>query len=109
MHGLFGENRDMEKLTREELFELVWTTPMSKLATRFGVSGVALAKACAKYDIPRPAQGYWQRLALGIEVERPRLPASDYGKSIVLAGVPLAKAEGAVEEPLIVVSERLID
>jgi hypothetical protein len=44
----------MEKLTRQELFDLVWTTPMTKLAARFGVSDVALAKTCAKYGIPRP-------------------------------------------------------
>ena len=99
----------MEKLTREELFELVWTTPMSKLAARFGVSGVALAKTCTKYDIPRPGREYWQQLAVGIKSKRPRLPDSDDGKSIVLARVPLAKAEGAVAEPLVVVSERLID
>ena len=40
----------METMTREELFELVWTTPMSKLAVRFGVSDVALAKTSSLLD-----------------------------------------------------------
>src|ERR1700689_2840406 len=74
----------METLTRKELFELVWTTPMSKLAARFGVSDVALAKTCAKFDIPRPGRGYWQQLAAGIKPRRPRLPASEARGSVVL-------------------------
>ena len=66
----------MTTLNREELFELVWTTPMSRLASRFGVSDVALAKICAKHDVPRPGRGYWQQLATGIRIERPKLPRS---------------------------------
>ena len=106
---VLDENPRMEKLTREELFELVWTTPMNKLAARFGVSGVALAKTCARFNIPRPAQGHWQRLALGTATEKPQLPPSDDGNSIVLATVPLAKVEGAVAEPIVAVSERRSD
>jgi hypothetical protein len=99
----------MEKLTRKELFDLVWTTPMSKLAARFGVSDVALAKTCAKYDIPRPGRGYWQQLAAGIKGKRPRLPSSKDSEPIVLARMPLANIEAVGEEPIVVVSERLTD
>ena len=63
---------------------LVWTTPMSKLAARFGVSDVALAKTCAKFDVPRPALGYWQQLAAGMKPRRPRLPVSEVRGSVVL-------------------------
>ena len=99
----------MAKLTREELFELVWTTPMSKLAARFGVSGVALAKTCTKYDIPRPGRGYWQQLAVGISSERPNLPASEQGAAVVLARVPLPGTEVEVSAPTVSVPERLTD
>lgn len=40
------------KLTRRDLYEAVWLEPMSKLAKRFGVSGVALAKICRRHEIP---------------------------------------------------------
>jgi len=72
----------MEKLTREELFDLVWTTPMSKLAARFGVSDVALAKVCVKLDIPRPSRGYWQQRAVGDDGERPLLPDAEPGAEL---------------------------
>jgi hypothetical protein len=33
-------------VTREELYDLVWSTRMSRLAPEFGISDVALAKVC---------------------------------------------------------------
>lgn len=82
---------------------------MSKLAARFGVSDVALAKTCAKYGIPRPGRGYWQQLAAGIKRKRPRLPSSHDTEPIVFAQGPLPNAQSVVEEPIVVVSESLID
>jgi hypothetical protein len=42
-------------LTRQSLYELVWSTPMSSLAHDFGISDVALAKRCRAVDVPRYA------------------------------------------------------
>jgi hypothetical protein len=36
------------KFKREELYELVWAEPIKKLATRFEISDVGLAKACRR-------------------------------------------------------------
>jgi hypothetical protein len=58
-------------LTRKELFDLVWSTPMNKLAARFGLSSVGLAKTCERFHIPRPPQGHWARLAWNKNPERP--------------------------------------
>lgn len=58
----------------EELYELVWSTPMSKLARRLGVSDVGLAKACKRADIPGPGLGYWAKLQHGKKVMRTPLP-----------------------------------
>ena len=40
--------------TRKELFDLVWSTPASQLRAQTGVSDVAVAKACRKFNIPKP-------------------------------------------------------
>ncbi len=61
-------------LTREELYELVWTVPMQRLAERYGVSDVALAKTCRKLVIPVPPRGYWRRKETGRVPARPVLP-----------------------------------
>jgi len=67
------------KLTREELYEKVWSTPATKLAKEFGISDVALGKLCKKLDIPKPFPGYWQRVASGYNVTRTPLPAPKAG------------------------------
>lgn len=45
------------KITREELYEKVWNTPMQKLAMEFGLSDVGLAKLCKRHQIPVPGRG----------------------------------------------------
>lgn len=55
------ETEDMV-LKREELFELVWAEPLSRLAQKFGISDVGLAKICKRLQIPRPQQGHWVRV-----------------------------------------------
>jgi hypothetical protein len=50
-------------LYREDLYELVWSKPMTELAQDFGLSDVALAKRCRKLAVPIPGRGYWARVA----------------------------------------------
>ncbi len=69
-----SEPRSLAELTREQLYELVWATPATKLAKEFGVSDVAIFKRCQKLGVPRPERGYWARLAFGKAGEKPPLP-----------------------------------
>ncbi len=60
---------------RERLYEEVWREPTQKVAERYGVSDVAIAKACALLNIPKPPRGYWARHAAGQKLpKRPPLP-----------------------------------
>jgi len=61
-------------LTRDDLYELVWSKPMCELAKAFGISDVALAKRCRGLGIPVPVRGYWARLDAGQTPYRPKLP-----------------------------------
>jgi hypothetical protein len=63
-----------KKLRREELYEKVWTTPTARLAEEFGISDVAIAKICRKYNIPKPPKGYWARVQNGHVEKREVLP-----------------------------------
>ena len=64
-------------LSRTELFELVWSEPMSQLARRFGISDVALAKTCRRLEVPCPPRGYWAKKRSGRKTIQPKLkPAS---------------------------------
>ena len=49
------------KITREELYEAVWSESVLKLAQALGISDVGLAKICKKLNVPRPGRGYWAK------------------------------------------------
>lgn len=67
-------------ISRCELFERVWSTPMVKLADEYGISDVGLAKICKRMEIPRPPCGYWQKLKAGKIQTKPKLkPLSKNG------------------------------
>ncbi|TIP23189.1 MAG: hypothetical protein E5X67_34430 [Mesorhizobium sp.] len=52
-------------LTRQELYDLVWSTPIATLAQQFDISDRGLAKTCARYQIPVPGRGYWAKIEAG--------------------------------------------
>ena len=62
------------KLTRQQLFDLVWTKPMYELCQQFGLSDNGLRKNCKKLNIPIPYIGYWSKLKYGKNPEKPPLP-----------------------------------
>jgi len=61
-------------LSREDLYELAWSKPISELSKDFGISDVALAKRCRRLGIPLPGRGYWARVEAGQKPYRPKLP-----------------------------------
>jgi hypothetical protein len=63
-------------LTRQTLYELVWSKPMSELAKDFNISDVGLAKRCRAVDVPIPYRGYWARKIAG--QTPPKLPLPKY-------------------------------
>jgi len=59
-----------KELTREELYEKVWSAPTTQVAAEFGISDVALAKRCKKLNVPKPSLGYWAKVAAGQNPEK---------------------------------------
>lgn len=47
------------QIKRKELYQRVWSEPVTKLAKEFGLSDVGFAKLCKRNEIPRPPRGYW--------------------------------------------------
>lgn len=65
-----SEDGEHITLTRKELYDLVWSTPIVQIIKKFGVSDVGFAKWCRKMDVPRPGRGYWRKLECGKKVKR---------------------------------------
>jgi hypothetical protein len=74
-------------MTRLALYERVWASPLTILAPQFEISGVALKKTCAKFDIPVPERGYWAKRQAGKPTAQVALPARAAGmKDEVVVG-----------------------
>jgi hypothetical protein len=63
-----------ESMTRQELYDLVWSTPMRHAAKTFGMSDVGLKKHCRSKAVPVPPRGYWNKLYAGHRVKKTPLP-----------------------------------
>lgn len=80
------------QFTRKQIYDLVWSKPLSKLAVEFGISDQGLAKACRRCNVPLPPVGYWQKLAHGKHVDQPRLENDQFGDEAIVevaAGVKM--------------------
>jgi len=78
-------SKEGQLITRIELYEKIWDTPISILAKKYGISDVGLAKICRRMDIPRPPRGYWSKLKIGKAPPKSQLrPISDSGLDRIL-------------------------
>lgn len=64
----------MHTVSREKLYEEVWSRPMTKVAAEYGVTSTALKKTCNRHKIPTPERGYWAKLEHDKPVRRVSLP-----------------------------------
>ena len=60
---------------RQALYEEVWSTPLTQLAKKYGLSDNGLRKVCKAMGIPLPIQGHWAKVAAGHKVQKTPLPA----------------------------------
>ncbi|MBE0551416.1 MAG: hypothetical protein IH619_03440 [Ignavibacterium sp.] len=62
------------RIERKQLYELVWSKPLTEVAKEFDVSDKAIAKICDKMNVPVPGVGYWRKIEVGEKVEKQKLP-----------------------------------
>ena len=68
-----------KEISRQELYELVWSKPLTKLSREFGVSDSFLGRICRELKVPLPGMGYWRKVECGTAERRPPLPEPDPG------------------------------
>jgi len=86
---LISEDAMAERLSRKELYDLVWSEPLKTLCSRFGISDVALKKTCARSKIPTPERGYWAKKDAGkptLQVALPIRPPGMDDQVLIAAG-----------------------
>jgi hypothetical protein len=68
------------EFTRSQLYELVWSQPLRRIAKTLAVSDVAIAKRCRAASIPLPGIGYWAKKEAGKLVIQTALPPRGLGE-----------------------------
>ncbi|SHL96237.1 hypothetical protein [Mucilaginibacter sp. OK098] len=62
--------------SREELYEHIWSKPVSKLEAELSLSNWDIKQWCKKLEVPLPPVGHWSRIQFGKPVER--IPLQSY-------------------------------
>ena len=93
-------------ISREGLYELVWSVPMTRVGEKFKVSGSYMARVCVTLRVPRPERGYWAKLAVGKAPKKPSLPDAQPGDQLswsqgeVIQALPRPQLEALPPRPL---------
>jgi hypothetical protein len=72
------ESPEVITVSRQQLYEQVWSMPVSQVAKLYGLSDVGLANVLKAHTIPYPLRGYWAKKRNGKPVRQTALcPTSD--------------------------------
>jgi hypothetical protein len=81
-----------KKLTRIDLYNLVWQQPLTEVAKQFDTTDYILRGVCKKYNIPLPKAGHWMKIKFGKPVAIDELDLSYDGLQEV------ALSDSSIEE-----------
>jgi len=73
------------EFTREELYDLVWSKPVTHIAKEYGISDSGIRKICKNYNIPLPKSGYWSKVKHNKKVVKKKLLKQEGNPKIILS------------------------
>ncbi|MFX1705652.1 hypothetical protein PV783_16920 [Chitinophaga sp. CC14] len=69
--------------TRQQLYDKVWSEPLTTISKHFDVSDAALRKICKDLHVPLPPNGHWQKIRFGKPIIQTPLPLDYQGSGEV--------------------------
>lgn len=87
------------ELTRKQLYDMVWSMPMLRLARTFQCSPTWLARICREAEVPVPPRGYWAKKRAGKAARRQALRRSVDRDEVVVSYTPPDSSESAPPAP----------
>jgi hypothetical protein len=61
------------ELTRKELYDIVWSTTLSKLTQQYAYTNDGIKKMCKQFEIPMPDGSYWSKLKFNKKFKKEKL------------------------------------
>lgn len=94
-----GAPSEQLSLTRKQLYDMVWSTPMLRLSRTFQCSSTWLARICRDASVPVPPRGYWAKKRAGKAARRQALPRSASPDEIVVSYMPPSESSEPAPAP----------
>src|SRR5688572_1337644 len=89
---------DNKKISRQDLYELIWSEARSSVAKKYNISDHALLKLCKKLSVPIPPAGYFQKLRYGKNIPGRLKLSDDYTGEIEVIITPKAKGSASNDQ-----------
>jgi hypothetical protein len=72
------------EITRKELYDIVWSTTLSKLTQQYALSNEGIKKLCKQFEIPMPDNSYWSKLKFNKPINKTELNAVFSGEDKIV-------------------------
>lgn len=100
-------HRQYVRYTREEIYKLVWSQPLYKLAPTLGLSDRGLAILCDRHKITYPGRGYWLKVNAGKKPKKLPLPRLTQDAEEIWLAEPIDQPEVATHAQTLSAEEKL--
>ena len=100
---------EKKEFSRKELYDLVWSTSLSKLTLQHAFSNEGFKKLCKQFEIPMPDNGYWMKLKFNKEIEKPKFnPLFDGEDKIILTIREVGNLVNIDQSPLTIRTKEIL-
>ena len=93
--------------TRIELHHLVWTEPITHIATRLNIDPYKIRQQCKVHNIPTPDSGYWSKKKFGKDINPIGLPNPENDSKITLVNTATTEGKLMLNKPTKVQKRKL--
>lgn len=96
------------ELTRKEVYDLVWSTTLSKLSKEYALSTEGIKKLCKEFEIPIPENGYWSKFKYNKKVHIEKLNSNFKGEDKIT--LPIREDSNCVnldQKPLTILTKQI--
>jgi hypothetical protein len=98
------------RFTRQALYDLIWSEPLSGVAAKLGISGNGLAKICDRVAVPYPKRGHWNGTVARAQERTPLPPAPlAVGDSVIISTTRAGSRRARTRLPREARADQLLD
>ena len=97
------------QITRKELYDLVWSIPITKLTLQYAITVDGIKKLCKQFDIPIPQSGYWSKIKFNKPIIKEKFNTNYVGEDKIILTIREEGSEVSLDQsPLIILTKQIL-